>query len=844
MEYLLDGNDWQLIPLMPSEWVWRKVWEETWQPRSSPATGDWLRGTVPGDVISDAIDAGLAPNPCVDLNSRACEWLSERDWVYRRQFNTPDATPGKVIRLHFGGVDFACRVYLNGELLGAHEGMMVPFEFDVTALLRRDAPNTLTVVVLHAPPVDAVQGQIGWTSKARLWKSRFTYNWDWCTRLIPLGIWQSVKLVVTDNVWLKDVWARPIMSDQGARISVSAQVTFNRATAQASVVRLIVEDPSGQIIAQRDTAVTLDRLPANAAFIVDVAEPQLWWPNGMGAQPVYRVRVDALNDAGEVSDSRSVPCGLRTIRAATNDGAPPDALPYTLEVNGRKMFVKGWNWAPIDNLYGRPHTERYERWVRMAAHAHCNLLRVWGGGLLEREHFYDLCDRLGILVWQEFMHSSSGVQNAPPEDEAYLDSIEQQARQMIPLKRNHPSLAIWCGGNELMDDAWRPLTDQHKALARLKRIVRELDPDRLWLPTSSSGPHFSADPQMKGTGAMHDVHGPWQYQGPEAQYHLYNNIDALYHSEFGAEGAANLWTLRQYISSQYHWPPDASNPMWVHHGSWWLHRERLEALFGPLNNIETFIQASQWMQAEGLRYAIEANRRRKWQCSGVSPWQFNEAFPNTACTNALDFAGLTKPVYWWVRNAYEAAHLSLKYDRLAWKPGETWQAEVWANNSLTARDGWRWRAQVISLTGDLLVEAGGQIDLADNAALAVDQLAWPVAAGVDAWLVMLSLHDEQDRIASRNTYAFSASVAAPMKPLLAAPETKLGVRKREGALEIVNAGSAPALFIQIEPLAGQWLTLGDNYFTLLPGETHTVTAQGAGQVSVKGWNTSARKLKL
>ena len=844
MEFLLDGNDWQLMHLMPSEWAWRKVWEENWEPRNNPALGDWLTGKVPGDALSDAIDAGLAPNPYVDLNSRACEWMSERDWLYRKQFTVPAGSNDKVVRLRFDGVDFACRVYLNGELLGEHEGMMVPFEFDVTTKLRHDAPNTLAVLVLHMPPVDAVQGQIGWTSKARLWKSRFAYDWDWCTRLVPLGIWQSVKLVVTDHVWIKDVWARPVVSGQHAQISVTAQLTFNHTTAKASTLRLTVNDPAGQTVSQQELPVALDQLPASAVFTVDVPDPQLWWPNGMGAQPLYSVQVEVLNEASGVSDSRSVVCGLRTIRAVPNDRAPEDALPYTLEVNGRKMFVKGWNWAPIDNLYGRPQAERYERWLTTAAHAHCNLLRVWGGGLLEREHFYDLCDRLGMLVWQEFMHSSSGAQNAPPEDEAYLDYIEQQARQMIPLKRNHPSLAIWCGGNELMHDDWRPLDDSHKALARLKRIARELDPDRLWLPTSASGPVANTDAKLNGTGKMHDVHGPWQYQGAEAQYQLYNNIDALYHSEFGAEGAANPYTLKRYISQAYHWPPDASNPMWLHHGSWWLHRDRLEALFGPLEDIDTFIKASQWMQAEGLRYAIEADRRRKWQCSGTSPWQFNEAFPNTACTNALDFAGLTKPVYWWVRNAYEATHISLKYDRLAWTPGQTWQAEVWANNSLTAREGWRWQAQGVTLSGDVLLDASGQIDLPDNASMPVDQLSLSVPTEAGIWLVLLSILDEQGEVVSRNTYAFSASAEAPMKAMLAAPVTQLSARRRQDNVEIKNTGDALALLVQIEPVAGQWLVLGDNYFTLLPGETRSVRVQGEGQVTVKGWNTPAKRVRL
>src|SRR5438132_4375635 len=218
--------------------------------------------------------------------------------------------------------------------------------------------------------------------------------------------------------------------------------------------------------------------------------------------------------------------------------------------------------------------ERYERLLALARDAHVNLLRVWGGGLLEREVFYDLCDRFGIMVWQEFPQSSSGLagtpllgakaahppsagtrggprcdfDNRPATDEAYLDLIHEQAPALLARRRNHPSLVLWCGGNELTHDDLTPLTSEHPALAALKQAVDLDDPQRLWLPTSPSGPTFSPNPEAPGR--THDGHGPWTYLGIPEHYHYYNAIDPLLHSEFGVEGPANLETLQRIAPTE------------------------------------------------------------------------------------------------------------------------------------------------------------------------------------------------------------------------------------------------------------------------------------------------------
>jgi beta-mannosidase len=207
-------------------------------------------------------------------------------------------------------------------------------------------------------------------------------------------------------------------------------------------------------------------------------------------------------------------------------------------------------------MYSVPQPAKLERLLTLAKRANVNLLRVWGGGLIEKESFYDQCDRLGIMVWQEFIQSSSGIDNNPSSSEDYVRMVTEAAGQIVPRKRNHPSLVIWCGGNELSNECGLPLDDTHPVLIALKTIVKRFDPDRLWLPTSPSGPVFSNSLEViaKDPSSLHDVHGPWEYQGATKQSELYNLGASLFHSEFGVEGITNLRTLNATLSKDHQWP--------------------------------------------------------------------------------------------------------------------------------------------------------------------------------------------------------------------------------------------------------------------------------------------------
>ncbi len=840
MEHLLNHENWRITGLIPTEWKWRRVWEvnanlDQWAsiaPSSYPAQ-------VPGDVQSDLVDAGVLPNPWYEENSRHCEWTSSRDWVYRVEFTSDSSWKGQKIRLRFKGVDFSCHVFLNGVHLGDHAGMYDPFVFDVSEILKYGESNQLIVVVDHAPWEPENQGQIGSTNEITLWKARFAYDWDWCTRLVPLGIWGDVSLLITGQQWIEDVWIRTNLNDTLDYADITVQLALNGKFQGCRVEADILENDCivAQMSAMSDSQESL-------TLGASLSNPNLWHPNGNGEHPLYECVVRIVSADGQISDEKTVRFGVRKVAVVPNDNAPSDALLYVLEINGVKTFIKGWNWTPVDQLYGRPRVNQYRRMIQLAEAAHCNLLRVWGGGLLEKEIFYSLCDEAGIMVWQEFIQSSSGLNNEPSSSQDYLAYCRNQAESMIPLRRNHPSLVIWCGGNELTDPQATPLGLDHPNIRALADVVKRLDPDRIFLPTSPSGPFFAANPDLLGN--MHDVHGNWNYQGDPIHYHFFNNIDPLLHSEFGVEGSANPQTINRTLSKKHQWPPDVDNPHWSFHAHWWSDKKSVEKVFGPLNTMEDYVKASQWIHYEGLRYAVESNRRRKWRTSGTIPWQYNEPWPNTVCTNCADYFGKPKPAYYAVKNAYAPLLISAKYDKLAWEPGEEWCAEIWINNSINATKKVNMNYEVRSFPdGKLLGSLEKEMEIQPCSAAFWTTASHTLSVDYSGFIELRLLARDITGGVSENSYLFSVrgdqqNRNASFASLLRMENTNLSISASllpERGLYLVNTSDHPALFVTLHPEEDYSnLLFASNYFHLGPHETRFVGVSGNGGIRVCGWN--------
>jgi beta-mannosidase len=578
--------------------------------------------------------------------------------------------------LELQGVDYEATVFVDGDEVAHHIGCFTPLRVDVP-----DGEHLLAVAIHPAPPSEA---QVGKTSRVRVHKSRMGYGWDFCPRLIHQGIWRPVgEARAIPRVWF---------DGRTGRVELDGEV------------------------------------------LLEVEDPELWWPNRSGEPRLYR--------AGGFD------VGFRTVELRDD---------YTLVVNGAETPILGWNWVPLDVNYGVPRPEKLERLLRLAQRAGVNLLRVWGGGVIESDEFYGWCDRLGLLVWQEFSQSSSGLESIPSDDPEFVATLAADAREIVPSRAWHPSLAIWCSGNELDAD------DSTPATAALREVVQELDPGRAWLPTSPVGEL--------------DVHGPWEHQGLREHYAHYDSHTSRLHSEFGVEGMTNRAALEALIAEEHRWPADRSNPVYEHLGAWWNNAPLVQECFGGrLEDVETMRRASQWLQYDGLRYAVEAALRRG---AGVIPWQFNESFPNAWCTCAIDWHGEPKPAYHGVARAYRGAP-SAQFATCAW--GGLGEVRAVAAHG-----------RLVDLDGRVVAEGAGE-----------------VLAPLDAFA-----HDVFILDLPGNRYVMSRT--ENLAPLLDLPATTLEL---DGGV-LRNTGAVAAIGV---------VTAGD-VLDLLPGESVSIEGERA-----EGWN--------
>ncbi len=799
----------------------------------------WLPARVPGSVLDDLWRAGEVPDPYVERNSLAAEWVPERAWTFRRRFDGAVAEAGERAWLRFEGIDHAAAVYLDGALIGRHEGMFVPFEADVTGRIEAGR-HELAVVVEPAP---ASEPQVGRTSRVTIHKSRMTYGWDFCPRMVHQGIWQSVELVRARSVRIVDVWARTALADDLGSARVSVVTTLD--VSAASAVTLSARLDGG---AAAEASVAIDAAPGSRSVEVflDVAEPALWWPNGLGDSAVHRVHVGVRGGDGEI-DERAVPVGFRRVELRHNAGGPSDARPYTWVVNDRPVYINGWNWVPLDAMVGVPRPERLGHLLRLARDAGVNLLRVWGGGLIETPAFYEACDRLGIMVWQEFSQSSSGVESEPSGDPAFVALMRREAEAIVPLRRNHPSLVAWCGGNELEKADGGPLDDRDSpVLAALHEVVGRLDPDRAWLPTSPSGPRFHnrLDVIADDPEGLHDVHGPWEHQGLRGQQELYDRGTSLLNSEFGVEGLTNRRTHEALIRPELRWPAGRDNPVYRHLGDWWNNEPLVQDAFGGrLTGLETLRRASQHLQAEGLRYAVEANRRRWPRNSGSIPWQLNESYPNAWCTAAIDHRGDPRPAYFAVKRAYRATVVCAEFAATALSGVSLLEARPWAwsreHPGGPARVDWR----VVGFAGTCTSRGAVDIVLDGDRPVSAGRIGIDVPGGEPLFFLDLTLSIDDVSLAT-NRYLFARG--AHFGALLDVPAARLDIAADGERIRVAHVGGPAAIGVRIEDdrpidMPG-WVELADDGFDLLPGEARPVSVRWADApadgrcLRVSAWN--------
>ena len=598
-----------------------------------------VEAPVPGSVQMALLRAGVIQDWNVALNARAAEWVENRDWIYQTQI--PDAwlTQGKQIWLRCAGLDYKGHILLNGVPILEFKGSFVPYEVDLKPHLK---PSANTLQIWFQPP-PRWMGEFGYTFRIKEWKPRFNYYWDWTSRLVQIGIWDAITLdVVPEAEILTTQCLTGAVPDSG-----DGTLRFTASASGGSALHVAAMD--GHRILREQT-LPLRNGAADVAW--DGLPVRLWWPNGMGSQPLYTVRVHLLDDRQQVLDSRDLRVGFRHIEWKRTQGAPADAYPFLCAVNGKEVFLCGVNWTPIRPNFADLSEEDYNKRVDGYQQIGMNVLRVWGGAYLERPWFYDRCDEKGLLVWQEFPLSSSGLDNCPPDDDESIEQMSAIAASYIHRIQHHASLLLWCGGNELEDNrADHASSEPTLTVARLPmmvklgEIVAAHDPARFYMPTAPYSPFGTFTPETVGKGVHWDVHGPYMVDGPVdgAWAELWHRDDAMFHSEMGSPSTSPVEIIRRYKGDLPDFPATHSNPLW-NRQPWWIDWPKFVQETGrEPHTLEEFVDWSQKRQSDSLALALSAAKSRFPACGGLIIWMGHDSFPCTANTAIIDFEGNPKP---------------------------------------------------------------------------------------------------------------------------------------------------------------------------------------------------------
>lgn len=645
----LSSRPWKLQGWRPFYWQARKSMETggIFSPEFGP-----YEARVPDSVQAVLRREGLLPDWNLGRNSLDCEWVEHRHWEFYTEFQAGELRPGEPLFLCADGLDYSGGVLVDCKKVATFHGALIRHRFDLSGHLNDGKAHRLSIV-FDSPPEE--QGQVGFTSKSRYFKPRYSFSWDWCVRFVPIGIWDSLRLECGDHS-LQVAAAR---TETAADLkSGKIVLRLKNKNARPRPVGLILRSAQGRAILRQ----TFRLKHGERTLSVPVEKPRLWWPNGLGDPNLYDL---------EILDPQSKEClfrqkiGFKHVRWTPCANAPAGARNLICEINGQSIFLQGVNWTPIQMDYPSTPDAAYVRLVNLYQKMGCNVLRVWGGGFLEKEIFYRLCDDAGLLVWQEFPLSSSGIDNDAPWNRGAIRELTKIAEDYIRRRQHHASLFLWCGGNELQSlpgqkgKPTRPLDETHPALDALKGVVAREQPDLRFLPTSPSGPVFYAQRDGMGKGIHHHVHGPWDsgYASEEDWKDYWKNDDSLLRSETGVSGAASASLIRRYAGKEKVWPPGFENPLWRHSSAWWLQwklfRPELKNI-PPARRLARFTDLSRKKQADYLALAARTCKKRFPRCAGFLVWMGHDAFPCPANTSIIDFDHQPKPAYHALKKIFRA----------------------------------------------------------------------------------------------------------------------------------------------------------------------------------------------
>ncbi len=798
-----------------------------WQFRQAE-TSEWMPAQVPGGVHTDLLAAGRIPDPFDEDNELRVQWVAEKNWQYRRTFTPgPELLAENKIFLVCDGLDTLAEVSLNGQLLGKAENMFRQYRWDIGSLLK---PGENEISILFSSPVEYVTRRFAERPLTESWqsisgdsylrKAPCQFGWDWGPILPPVGIWKEIRLEGRSLAALENVHLRQAVGDRAATLQVFASV--ERWSEAPLAARLRLTGPGGEVI---ETQAPVQGGTALLSMVVE--KPTLWWPIGYGPQVLYQAEVDLVSDS-RVLDTRSYRVGFRTIDLRQERDQWGKS--FTFIVNGVPVFAKGSNWIPADSFPTRLTDERLENLIRSAALANQNMLRVWGGGFYEDDRFYDLCDRYGILVWQDMVFA---CRIYPLHEQEFLENVKEEVRQNVRRLRHHASLALWCGNNE-MEQGWESWGWNRPEWKDLKEAyywffyhtlpawIAAEDPDRAYWPSSPSSNLPFTDTQGQSQGDAHywDV---WHGRKP---FTAYRDQFPRFMSEFGFQSLPPLETVRTYAR-----PEDWNMTSYImeHHQRSYkgngLILSQMTDTFRMPKDFPSLVYLSMVLQAEGIRFGVEHWRRNKARVSGTLYWQLNDCWP-VASWSSLDYFGRWKALHYAARRFFAPVLISIHEE------GPRMDVHVTSDVTTPWKGHVKWR--LITLDGKILQEGEQAVEMAPLATGLVCSLHFPLPPAQQRETVFVADLWQDDRLISRSLATFT-----PNKYLkLADPGLQVDVVEAGDEFRITISAKSLARFVELSLENGD-VIFSDNYLDICPGESLTVTCP-----RLPGWTLAQARQAL
>jgi len=653
--------------------------------------------SVPGSVQMDYAKAKGLPPFYKGVNFREYKWMEDVFWHYYAKLDF-SVSENEIATLVFKGIDYKYKIIANGKTLAEDEGMFSYVKLDVTEFSGVD--TTLEVIIYPAPKCDDSDCR---DQARKSVKACACYGWDWHPRLISAGLWDTVTLLIENKQSIKDFDIAYSLSDDLKKCVIDTELALN---SDADVIIKLLDG---------DTVVAETAATANGAYVkskLEIADPKLWYPVGYGDQHSYTLEATVIGQKGEITDVKTRKIGFRRSKLVMNEGAwkRPSGFPKsrsdapaTLEINGRRIFAKGSNWVNAEVFPGDMTAEKYDELLEIVKNANMNILRIWGGGFVNKESFFELCDEKGIMVWQEFPLAC----NLYPDEDGYLDVLKKEATAIIKRLRSHPSVVLWCGGNELFN-SWSGMTDQSHPLRLLDSLCYEYDRFTPFIMTSP----------LNGMG-----HGSYinysEKTGSEFITEVVNSNNTAY-TEFGAPGASNLDVILDFMEEKDFDDFRPENDVWREHHAFkawttntWMRPDEADYYFGGYEDMRDLIKKTQFIQAMCYRSLFEEMRKQWPACSMALNWCFNEPWPTAANNSLICWPTKLKPAYFTVKEALRASLASLRVTKHLWWEKQTFNAEIWMLNDSSIFSLPAGKINVSYALGDAAPQKWGTLDYAE-----------------------------------------------------------------------------------------------------------------------------------